>query len=93
MIRVLDGVDYPDAEAFVADLNKARLANPQQWLTYVGQVGGCRIELKTFDKGDLQILRADGRDIRRNEYGMNVGQWKAEIAARIGEAIARRADS
>lgn len=84
MIHVLKDQDFETAEAFVADLNKARLANPQQWLVYAGRVAGRTVEMKTFGHGDLQILRVDGRDVRRNEYGMNVGQWKAEIVERIG---------
>ena len=32
----------------------------------------------------LVRVTVDGRDVRRNEYGMNVGQWKSEIVERIG---------
>ncbi len=79
MIQVLEGRDYDDTAAFVADLNKARLANPQQWLVYMGRVRGHEVGIKTFGNGDLQQFKVDGRDVRGQEYGMNVGQWKAEI--------------
>jgi len=83
MIQVLEGQTFTDAGEFVNQLNKARLANKQQWIVYVGTVQGRRVELKSFDHGDLQILRVDGRDVRQLEYGMNVSAWKSEIVERI----------
>jgi len=83
MIRVLEGQDFATPQDFVEALNKARLANRKQWIFYIGQVAGHEVQIKTFDIGDLQILRVDGRDFRNKEYGMNVGQWKAEIVERI----------
>jgi len=88
MIRVLDGRDYDDADTFVSELNKARLANRKRWICYVGRVGGHLVEVKTYDHGDLQILRVGGRDMRLAEYGLNVSAWKAEIANAITRAAA-----
>lgn len=79
MIKVLDGRDFEKGWDFVQALNAARRENPQQWIVYAGQVAGRKVEIKTFGHGDLQIARVDGQDRRRLEYGMNVGQWKAEI--------------
>lgn len=93
MIRVLEGQNFPDTASFVAALNKARLANRQKWIVYIGEVAGVNVELKSFDHGDLQILRADGRDIRMREYGLNVGAWKSEIANNIDKFISRRKES
>ena len=86
MIHVLENQDFTDAGEFVHQLNKARLSNKQQWIVYAGMVQGKRVEIKTFDHGDLQILRVDGRDMRRLEYGMNVSAWKTEIVDRIRSA-------
>lgn len=90
MIRVLEGQDFSDTASFVAALNKARLQNRNKWIVYVGNVAGVAVELKSYDHRDLQILRANGSDIRRNEYDMNVGGWKAEIATRIDNYIDAR---
>lgn len=84
MIRVLEGRGFDDVDTFVAELNRERLANRDNWIVFVGQVAGREIQIKTYDHRDLQILRVDGRDVRRNEYGMNVGAWRREIAERIG---------
>jgi hypothetical protein len=86
MIHVLEGQDFSDAGEFVHQLNKARLANKQKWIVYIGTVQGQSVELKSFDHGDLQILRVAGRDARREAYGMNVGAWKDQIAQAIQRA-------
>lgn len=79
MIRVLFGQDFDTAATFVDALNKARLANKQRWIVYLGTVANRTIELKTFDHGDLQILRVDGVNHAGPSYGLNVGAWKAAI--------------
>lgn len=83
MVRVLEGREFEDVDVFVGELNRARLANRQRWIVYVGRVAGRQVEIKSFDHGDLQIVRVDGRDRRRTEYGLNVGGWRHEIATAI----------
>ncbi len=87
MIRVLeDKPSYPTAAAFVADLNKARLANRQRWIVYTGMVQGVEVEMKTYDTGYLQILRVNGLNIP-GVMDMKPTAWKAHIL----EAIERHA--
>ena len=83
MIRVLeDKPDYPTAAAFVADLNKARLANRKAWIVYVGTVQGVAVEIKTYDCGYLQIFRVNGLDAG-GAMDMKPTGWKETIRETI----------
>lgn len=83
MIRVLeDKPIYPTAAAFVADLNKARLANRKHWLVYVGTVQGVAVEMKTYDTGYLQIFRVNGLDAG-GAMDMKPTGWKEFIRTTI----------
>lgn len=91
MIQVLEDREFDDAATFVAELNKARLANRQKWIVYQRRVAGMAVAIKTYDHNDLQQFRVDGRDVRSQEYGMNVGAWKAEITGILQRAATRAA--
>jgi hypothetical protein len=91
MIRVLEGQDFTDAGEFVHQLNKARLAHKQNWIVYVGTVQGRKVELKSFDHGDLQVFKVDGVHSGGAAYGMNVSAWKNQIATAIQRAAAKAA--
>lgn len=86
MIRVLEGKNYNNTSDFVRDLNKARLQNKQKWIYYIGLVNGRRVEIKTFDCGDLQIVRVNGARANNREYDLSVGAWKSEIEKAINNA-------
>lgn len=81
MIPVLN-LDFNDTPTFITALNKARLANKQQWITYVGTVAGRKVAIKTYDTGHLQILRVDGID-HGSYYDQKVGDWKRVITEAI----------
>ena len=78
MIPVLNGQDFADIATFVAALNKARRQNKGQWISYVGNVAGRSVSIKSFDTGFLQILRVDGID-HGGYYDQKVGDWKNTI--------------
>jgi hypothetical protein len=73
---------YDNAATFVADLNKARLANRKQWLVYVGTVAGASVEIKTYDTGYLQIFRVNGLQVPAG-MDMKVGAWRSTIQTAI----------
>ena len=78
MIAVLPQQNFSSARDFVQALNKARLANKKKWITYVGQVAGKQVELKSYDTGHLQILRVNGID-NAGPMDMAVTAWKEHI--------------
>ena len=78
MIRVLENQTFTRAADFVEALNKARLANKQRWIVYVGSVAGKQVEIKTFDTGHLQILRVNGIN-HGGDMDLKVGAWKQRI--------------
>jgi len=83
MIRVLeDNPSYDTAAAFVADLNRARLANRRKWIVYFGSVQGVEVEMKTYDTGYLQILRLDGLNYSA-PMDMKPTAWKEFIREAI----------
>lgn len=82
MQKVLDGMDFADAEIFVKALNAARLEHRKHWLVYVGTVAGLAIEIKTYDTGHLQIFRIDGQE-QAATMDMKPTAWKDFIRARI----------
>ena len=83
MIRVLEASPtYPTAAAFVADLNKARLANRKKWIVYVGTVQGVAVEIKTYDTGYLQIFRVNGLNAG-GQMDMKPTGWKETIRETI----------
>ena len=84
MIHVLQDKNYDKASEFVNELNKARLANKQKWIIYVGTVANRSVEIKTFDTGHLQILRIDGVK-HWAPMDMKVGAWKQAITEAIGD--------
>lgn len=77
MIPVLN-LDFNDTPTFITALNKARLANKQQWITYVGTVAGRKVAIKTYDTGYLQILRVDGIE-HGGAMDLSVSGWKHVI--------------
>lgn len=85
MIRVLEGQNFDTATDFTKALNKARLENKQNWIVYVGTVAGRSVEIKTFDIGDLQIVRVEGLQANVKQYDNNVSSWKAEIEKAIAQ--------
>lgn len=83
MIYVLeDKPAYDNADEFIADLNKARLANKKKWIVYMGHVEGKEVGIKTYDTGYLQICRIDGIN-HGGGMDMKVGDWKARIRQAI----------
>ena len=56
MTPVLTDQDFDTVDAFLAAINKARLAHKDRWITYIGQVCGHFVQLKSFNT-DLQRLR------------------------------------
>lgn len=84
MIYVLEGQSFDSTADFVKAINKARLANGNKWIAYVGTVEGKEVQVKSFNCGYLQIMRVNGMN-----YGggmdMSVTGWKESIA----DAIAR----
>lgn len=79
MIRVLeDKGPYADADAFVEDLNKARLANKGQWIVFIGTVAGNAVRIKNYGTGYIQILEVNGIH-HASGMDMNVGKWKETI--------------
>lgn len=82
MTNVLEGQDFTDAATFVAALNKARLAQPRSWITYVGTVAGKEVRIKTYDTGYLQILEVAG--VKHGApMDMKPTAWKACITDAI----------
>lgn len=82
MIAVLEGVDFASAADFVTQINKARLANKGQWITYHGRVAGHDVRMKTYDAGYLQILDVDG--VRHGgAMDLKPTAWKEAIAQAV----------
>jgi hypothetical protein len=85
MIRVLeDRPDYTDADAFVADLNKARLANKGKWIVFVGTVCGNAVRIKNYGTGYVQILEVNGLN-HSPPMDMNVTGWKEAIRKAVAK--------
>jgi putative heme degradation protein len=84
----LQGQNFDSAKEFMNAFNKARKANPKQWLTYTGTVAGVKVEIKTFDHTDLQIVRINGLQRCPKQYDMNVTQWREQIEQLINMAAA-----
>ncbi len=82
MIPVLNDQDFNDIPSFLTALNKARLANKRQWITYVGTVATRRVALKSYDTGYLQILRVDGIE-HGGAMDLSVTGWKHVIVEAI----------
>lgn len=83
MTPVLENRDFPAADVFVAELNRARLARPRSWLVYSGIVEGRRTEIKTYDCGHLQIFRIDGME-QAAPMDMRPTAWKRFILEAFG---------
>jgi hypothetical protein len=85
MIRVLeDSGPYADADAFVADLNKARLANKGKWIVFAGYVCGNEVRIKNYGTGYLQILEVNGLN-HAPPMDMNVTAWKDAIRKAVAK--------
>ena len=73
---------YASAAEFVADLNKARLANPRSWIVYTGTVAGADVAIKSYGTGYLQILRVNGLNVPA-PMDMKVTAWRNLIQSSI----------
>jgi len=78
MTAVLENRDFPTADEFVAELNRARLASPRTWLSYAGQVAGRQTAIRTYDCGYLQTFRLDGLE-QAAPMDMKPTAWKRFI--------------
>jgi len=83
VIAVLENRDFPTAEEFVAEFNRARLARPRTWLTYAGKVAGRETAIKTYDCGYLQVFRIDDTE-QAAPMDMKPTAWKRFILAAFG---------
>lgn len=87
MIYVLEGQSFASAAEFVAAINKARLANKNKWIAYVGTVAGQSVRIKSYNTGYLQILEVNGLN-HAPPMDMNVTGWKESILNAIDKAAA-----
>jgi hypothetical protein len=83
MIRVLTDSNFDSAQEFVAELNKARLQNKKQWLTYRGSVAGKLVEIKTYGATYLQIFRIDGINQKLPCIDCTISEWKNAITRAV----------
>jgi hypothetical protein len=90
----LAGQSFDSAAAFVAAINKARLAYKNRWIAYSGyvNVNGAPqlVEVKSYNTGYLQILRVNGMHYPTG-MDMNVTGWKGAILDAIERGAARAA--
>lgn len=80
MISVLEHMNFADSISFVKELNKARIANKEKWITFIGVINGKNITLKSFGLY-LQIFRVNGLNYGR--HCNNVADWKKLIESAI----------
>ena len=78
MEAVLAGQNFEDADAFAKAFNKERRNHGKAWITYVGQVAGKSVRIKTYGTGYLQIMEVDGIK-HAPPMEMNVARWNEFI--------------
>jgi hypothetical protein len=81
MISVLENLEFADSASFVKEINKARLANPNKWITYIGIVNRKNVTFKSFGLY-LQIFSVNGRNYG-GAHCDKVEQWKRNISSAI----------
>lgn len=83
MTPVLPDQNFDTVDAFVAAINKARLAHKDRWITYVGQVCGQSVVLKSFNT-TLQRLRVENVNYS-TPCDCSVAVWKQTIKGALCE--------
>lgn len=72
-------------DQFVKEFNQHRLANPQRWIGYVGNVCGRYVKIKNFGLW-LQILTVEGMNYGRSCEARTVAEWKTAICEALKNA-------
>lgn len=70
--------EWKSFEEFVTAFNKHRLAKPNCWIGYVGNVCSRRVKVKNFDTW-LQILDIDGIRCGQSCETKTIKEWKAVL--------------